>query len=412
MKKLLLIPALLATTLVMAEQKKYEISPMIGYNIAEGNFNLEDDGYLTGGVEVQFNTPSSKISPEFSLLYSKGVDYATRSTQAGNQTDIIRGAFNGVYTFDSLGMVIPFAKAGAGAESVNNPSYAVENGFFLDAGAGVKVPFNDYIALKVEALYMAKLGSNNAGIADNNLIAMAGLTFSFGGTQAKEPKVVASEAVVVAAVVDGDDDNDGILNSKDSCIYTPANTKVDALGCTLVTDNDGDGVLNSADKCPSTPNGTKVDAKGCKFVVIVDTDIDKDGVLNSLDLCPNTLLGDTVNSDGCPKEFTLEINFENDSIEIKSSSSESINTFATFLINHTNYSSNIAGYTDSIGNAKYNKQLSLNRANQVRAVLIDRGVNPSQLTATGMGEANPVADNDTEAGRLQNRRIQAELTRN
>jgi len=43
--------------------------------------------------------------------------------------------------------------------------------------------------------------------------------------------------------------------------------------------------------------------------------------------------------------------------------------------------------------------------------LVARGVNPTQLTAIGMGEANPVADNTTAEGRAQNRRIEAELTR-
>ena len=404
MKKLLLIPALLAGTLALAEQKKYEISPMIGYNLAEGNFDLKDDGYLTGGIEVQFNTPDSKLSPEFSYLHSEATDYASTSSRAGTKTHIMRGAFNGVYTFDELGYVVPFVKAGAGVELANNQSYSIKDGFFLDAGAGMKVPFNDYIALKFEAIYMAKLGGNNEGFADNNLVAMAGLTFSFGNNQPKS----APKPAPVVAVVDGDDDNDGILNSKDSCISTPAGVKVDALGCALVTDADGDGVADSADKCPLTPNGTNVDAKGCK----VDLDLDKDGVLNSADLCPNTIFGDAVNSDGCPQEITLKINFENNSADIKESSNEAINAFATFLSSHTNYNANIVGYTDSRGSAAYNKKLSLNRANQVKAILVEKGVNASQIKAIGMGEMNPIADNETAEGRLENRRIQAELIRN
>jgi len=403
MKKLLLIPALLAGTLALAEQKKYEISPMIGYNLAEGNFDLEDDGYLTGGIEVQFNTQDSKISPEFSYLHSVSTDYSATSSKAGKSTQIMRGAFNGVYTFDNIGMVTPFAKAGAGVESVNTRSYSVDNGFFLDAGAGLKVPFTDYLALKLEAIYMAKLGSNNSGFADNNLIAMAGLTFSFGDYQ---PKTLPAPKVV--PVIEADDDKDGVVNSKDSCIYTPVNVKVDALGCALVTDSDGDGVEDSADKCSKTPNGTTVDAKGCK----VDLDLDKDGILNDADLCPNTLIGEVVNSDGCPKEVTLKINFENDATEIKTSSDEAVNTFAEFLKNHENYSAKIVGYTDSRGSASYNKKLSQKRANKVKDVLIAKGVNTSQVTATGMGEENPIADNTTAEGRLQNRRIQAELIRN
>ena len=51
-------------------------------------------------------------------------------------------------------------------------------------------------------------------------------------------------------------------------------------------------------------------------------------------------------------------------------------------------------------------------SDEVKNLLIQRGVNPSQLSSEGMGEANPVADNTTEDGRAKNRRIEAELTRN
>ncbi|MEL7183521.1 MAG: OmpA family protein [Pseudomonadota bacterium] len=65
----------------------------------------------------------------------------------------------------------------------------------------------------------------------------------------------------------------------------------------------------------------------------------------------------------------------------------------------------IGGHTDSQGREEMNLQLSTQRAAAVRTALVERGVPPSQLVARGYGEANPVADNDTEAGREANRRI-------
>ncbi len=65
----------------------------------------------------------------------------------------------------------------------------------------------------------------------------------------------------------------------------------------------------------------------------------------------------------------------------------------------------IGGHTDSQGREEMNKRLSQERANAVRNALIDRGVRPSLLTAVGYGEIQPIADNDTEEGREQNRRI-------
>lgn len=402
MKKTLLISALLASTLAVASEYKYEISPMIGYNFNEANLNIKDDGYPVYGLEVQFNTPDSSISPEFSLLYSQGVDY-----KGGDNTQILRGAFNAVHTYKAIDTVIPFAKVGAGYEKISTQNVDNENGFFVDAGAGVKFPFTENLALKLEAIYMGKFFTGNSGSFDNNFVTMAGLTFSFGAEEQKTAPAPEKKAVVAApVVVDGDDDKDGVLNSKDKCPTTQPGVKVDANGCDL--DSDKDGVIDSLDKCPNTPAGTKVDENGCK----VDGDDDKDGVLNSKDICPNTPVGEAVNSDGCSKTVTLNINFENNSAAIKAESEKRMQTYADFLTTYTNYSAKIIGYTDSVGSEAYNQKLSERRAQAVVADLIAKGVNPDQLTALGKGEANPIADNATAEGRAENRRIEAELTRN
>jgi len=410
MKKLLLIPALLAGTLAFSAQNKYEISPMIGYNFAEGNFDIDNSGYLLGGVEVQFNTPGSKISPEFSVLYSHGVDY-----KSGQDTNIIRGVFNGVYTFDTMSYVVPFAKLGAGIEKVTTPSISVDNGFFVDAGVGAKVPLTESLALKLEAIYMAKLNKDNAGAFDSNLVTMVGLTFSFGASEQKsapqekaapvaEEKTEEKVVAAVAPIVILDDDKDGVINANDKCANTIKDVTVDVDGCEL--DEDKDGVFNSQDTCPNTTAGVTVDTKGC------NVDSDNDGILNADDICPNTISGTDVNSDGCPKTVPLNVNFENNSDKIKAQSEKNMQQYANFLKKHTNYSAKVIGYTDSVGKASYNKTLSKKRAEAVVSDLKSRGVNSNQLSSFGAGEANPVATNDTAAGRAQNRRIAAELTRN
>ena len=66
----------------------------------------------------------------------------------------------------------------------------------------------------------------------------------------------------------------------------------------------------------------------------------------------------------------------------------------------------IEGHTDSIGSDQYNQTLSEKRAMSVRDYLIAQGINMNNLTAMGMGKANPVASNDTAAGRQQNRRVE------
>ncbi|HHJ19858.1 MAG TPA: OmpA family protein [Gammaproteobacteria bacterium] len=69
----------------------------------------------------------------------------------------------------------------------------------------------------------------------------------------------------------------------------------------------------------------------------------------------------------------------------------------------------ITGHTDSRGSAAYNQKLSERRANAVRDYLISQGVNPALLSAVGMGEEAPVADNNTEEGRQQNRRVDIDV---
>ena len=392
MKKLLLVPALLSASLALATEYKYEVTPVIGYNIAEGNIELKDQWLI--GAELQLNDTNLPFKPELSVLYTNA-DY---DKSAYGSTNIYRILLNGVYEFDKIDTMIPFAKAGIGYETMSVSHEENYNSPFIDAGAGVKIPFTENLALKLEAVYMVK---HNDSRWDNNLAFLAGLNFAFG----KKAEKTVPVATVVPVVVDGDDDNDGILNSKDSCPNTPAGTKVDKTGCKIILDSDNDGVNDDMDRCPTTPAGVKVDENGCK----IDMDDDKDGVLNSKDICPDTPLGEAVNSDGCPATTNLNINFENNSALIKEESEIQLQKYADFLIKHTNYSAKIIGYTDSKGSATYNQKLSQRRAEAVVADLIARGVDAKQLSSSGMGEENPVADNATSEGRARNRRIEAEL---
>ena len=70
----------------------------------------------------------------------------------------------------------------------------------------------------------------------------------------------------------------------------------------------------------------------------------------------------------------------------------------------------IAGHTDSTGSAKFNQQLSEHRANNVKLVLVRAGVAPSRIETIGFGQTAPVADNSTQDGRQQNRRVVITIT--
>lgn len=392
MKKLLL-PALLASSLLLATEYTYEVTPVIGYNIPEGNLNFDEQFLM--GVELQYNTDTF-IKPELSILYTDA-DYENSS----ESTDIFRVALNGVYEFDKVGSITPLAKLGLGYETIDKHYAENTDSLFADAGVGAKIPFTDAIALKLEAVYMLK---NNNNRWDNNLAVLAGINFAFGEkTQhAKETREEPQEQPI-----DADDDNDGVANSKDKCPTTPQGDTVDAEGCTIVLDDDKDGVPNAQDKCPDTPAGTQVDAQGC--TLFIDGDDDNDGVLNSMDKCLETPQGYAVDANGCEQVLNLHILFELGSYNVDAQSKINIENFATFLKNSPAYNVEIIGHTDNIGREASNKALSQKRAEAVRDMIVAHGVDATRIEAIGMGEESPVASNETPEGRAQNRRIEAIL---
>jgi OOP family OmpA-OmpF porin len=69
----------------------------------------------------------------------------------------------------------------------------------------------------------------------------------------------------------------------------------------------------------------------------------------------------------------------------------------------------ITGYTDNVGASDYNSTLSLQRAEAVRDYLISLGADPKKFQVSGAGEAKPIADNSTQEGRANNRRVEVEV---
>ena len=76
------------------------------------------------------------------------------------------------------------------------------------------------------------------------------------------------------------------------------------------------------------------------------------------------------------------------------------------ILAHPGLKLRIEGYTDSTGGQAFNLTLSGQRADAVRAFLVQQGLSPEDVTSIGLGQINPVADNSTTAGRQQNRRVE------
>lgn len=101
-----------------------------------------------------------------------------------------------------------------------------------------------------------------------------------------------------------------------------------------------------------------------------------------------------------------DITFDLDSASLSPGDQERLGPLADFLRSHPDRMVTIEGHTDDTGAEGYNQQLSQRRAEAVEDFLVAQGIEPGRIRATGRGEAVPVASNDTQAGRLQNRRIE------
>ncbi len=106
------------------------------------------------------------------------------------------------------------------------------------------------------------------------------------------------------------------------------------------------------------------------------------------------------------------VNFGFDSSNLTAVAKTNLDKLAMVLKNNPDTNINIYGYTDSKGTDEYNLNLSDRRAAAVRSYLNSVGVDNSRMITMGMGEKNPVASNDTDAGRAENRRVEFAITAN
>ena len=101
-----------------------------------------------------------------------------------------------------------------------------------------------------------------------------------------------------------------------------------------------------------------------------------------------------------------DVLFATGKAELTAGASERLGKLADFMGKNPKQQLVIEGHTDSVGSVATNEALSQRRAESVRAFLMSRGVDGSRVSATGKGEAFPVADNASSAGRQQNRRVE------
>jgi len=389
------------------EEPKAYVGGGAFWNKPDSNRNM-DDGW---GSRVYLGTRlNSGLMFEGNLFGLQG------ERQVGNGKDSSWGV-GGDFLFPfTTGGFQPFVLAGGGYvdEKVNGSN---EGAGYANAGVGFFVPLMEGLKLRTEGRYVAVFND-------------------FASTNGDDPLYDVQVGLALQADIGKrkplDADGDGVVDPNDACPNTPAGVSVDTRGCPL--DADGDGVPDYLDKCPNTPKGAPVNAQGCPV------DSDGDGVADYLDKCPNTPKGATVDASGCPLDSDRDgvpdfadkcpntpyglkvdatgcvreaqtivlqnVNFEFNKSTLTADSKTVLDGVAAGLKSDPDMRVELAGHTDSKGSDAYNKKLSQSRADSVKAYLVSQGVASTRLVAKGYGEVAPVASNDTDDGRAQNRRVE------
>ena len=320
----------------------YRLNPHIGLEVRYGFSSPESinvipkNSYtnhsLSGDAYYRFN-PEGRFQPY--VLTGLGIN-AVRGSGATNTITTVNA--NGVFSQTDLnGLTAQQAECEYSA-IVNGKLIAVDNcdnlifaknrkrnftNVVVNVGAGSFFELNDNWAMRGEVRATADL---NRGSVDS--YAGLGLTYSF---------------LPAKPVVDGDDDQDG--------------------------------VLNSIDQCPNTPTNLMVDNKGCPLSTV--------------------------------EYLTKRMNvyFDSDQWQVKSQYFGEIEQVAKLLRQHPEATVEIQGHTDSTASDSYNLNLSERRAQAIANVLVNEyGISQNRVSWKGYGESKPIADNATEQGRALNRR--------
>ena len=138
-------------------------------------------------------------------------------------------------------------------------------------------------------------------------------------------------------------------------------------------------------------------------------DTDNDGIIDEKDNCPDEK--GLASNDGCPKLDVKAFNYKNIQFEfnssvLKTSSYPVLDAFAIQMKNSVETRFQLNGHSSAEGSDERNMMLSVDRANAVKAYLVNNGIKNSNLITKGFGEAKPIVANSTESNKALNRRVE------
>lgn len=339
--------------------------------------------------------------------------------------------------------LVPFVVVGLGGMTLKSHPDTLGNDGDPEFhfGAGAKFALSEYVSARFD--FRDNLMQKNllaAGVSNGDLVSntefLLGLSFTLGRTP-WDPN---------AAPAPLDSDGDGFFDSQDAC---PAQAGVAPNGCPapiIAVDTDRDGIPDATDPCPleaedgqpPSPNDgcPNKDPDGDGILLPDDKcptekgvapdgcpvkDRDGDGIPDALDQCPDK--PETKNgyqdADGCPDELPKAlakfagvikgIEFDFGKATIRKGSNQLLDEAVKVLGEYKDLRVLISGFTDDVGERQTNLDLSDARAKSVKEYLVSKGIDTGRIETRGAGPDDPIADNKTEKGRQQNRRIEFKL---
>jgi OOP family OmpA-OmpF porin len=331
------------STVSHADPGQFYLAPGVQWMNFDNGTMLDNDWGFSAGLGFQMTERFSVELGTFDL---------DPDLQPDSEIDLDHYRVDGIYDFgNALGAWQPFVVAGLG-----NTKFDGDNDSILNIGAGLKLQLSDNVEWRTAIRRFQYLGRD---LEDIDYGIDSALVFYFGRGNERR-----SSAPAVA-------------RSEPRPSTPPATTpRTTTPSEPVVRDSDRDGVPDSGDACAETPMNYAVDDRGCPIPV-----------------------------DGTSR-IELLVNFDFDRSEVKPEYFSEIEEITDFMEQNPDVVIELEGHTDSRGSEQYNLGLSERRANAVRQVMVDRfGISAGRITARGFGESQPVASNETDAGRAQNRRV-------
>jgi len=349
-------------------------------------------------------------------------------TSSGASAALWAGRLHGIVQLPGHAFV-PFALIGGGLMGAGSNPTGTDSDKLFHFGAGVKADLDQFVGLRLDVRdNLTQKNQAESGTLTHSPELTLGLTFTIdpGSKAIPQPSPPA------------DLDTDGIIDADDKCPNEPG---VLPHGCPAPKDSDGDGVTDLRDACPNeaglAPTGCPErdadhdcvpipadkcpEAPGLPQDGCPDPDPDHDGIAGSADQCPDR--PETTNGyedgDGCPDTLPEKvkkysgvvpgIEFDLGRATIRPASRATLDEATSVLEEYAALRIAITGHTDNQGDRGKNLELSQQRAEAVKAHLVQRGIDASRIETRGAGPDEPIADNKLAAGRQKNRRIEFKL---